>query len=118
LPNAFTFASPVASDLYSRLKAALVPLGPFREEVKKTSIHLSRNSAFLGVHPRKEHLLVTIKSDKATKSRRVVKAEQVSANRWHLEVKIAAASEIDKEFLDWARHAYELCGEKVSTKER
>jgi len=118
MPNALASASPLASDLYSKLKAALVPLGGFREEVKKTSIHLARNSAFLGVHPRKEHLLVTIKSDRATKSRRIVKAEQVSANRWHLEVKIAAPSEIDNEFLGWARHAYELCGEKVPTKER
>ena len=48
MPNALTSASPLASDLYSKLKAALVPLGAFREEVKKTSIHLARNSAFLG----------------------------------------------------------------------
>ena len=116
MPDALVSASPVACALYAKLKAALAPLGPYREEVKKTSIHLARYSAFLGVHPRKEHLLVTIKSDKATKSRRIIKTEQVSANRWHLEVKIGEPSEIDKEFLGWARHAYDLCGEKVPTK--
>ena len=118
MSDALSSASPIASDLYTRLKAALIPLGAFREEVKKTSIHLTRNSAFLGVHPRKEHLLITIKSDKPAKNRRIVKSEQVSANRWHLEVKIAAASEIDKEFLVWARQAYELCGERVHVTER
>jgi len=116
MPDALTSASPLAADLYSKLKAALVALGSFREEVKKTSIHLTRNSAFLGVHPRKDHLLVTIKSDTAMKSKRVIKAEQVSANRWHLDVKIADPSEINKEFLKWACHAYELCGEKMPTR--
>lgn len=116
MSDALTSASPVASGLYAKLKAALAPLGACREEVKKTSIHLPRHSAFVGVHPRKEHLLVTIKSDKAIKSRRIVKTEQVSANRWHLEVKIGAPSEIDKEFLGWARRAYDLCGEKGASK--
>lgn len=113
MPDALASASPIASDLYAKLKAALAPFGPYREEIKKTSIHLARHSAFLGVHPRKEYLLVTIKSDKAIKGRRIVKTEQVSANRWHLEVRIGAPSEIDKEFLGWARHAYNLCGEKT-----
>ena len=39
----------------------------------------------------------------------VFKAEQVSKNRWHLEVKIASAEDIDPELLAWLRHAYELC---------
>jgi len=113
MPDAFTSASPIASDLYARLKSALARFGSYREEIKKTSVHLARRSAFLGVHPRKEHLLVTIKSDKAIRSRLIVKSEQVSANRWHLEVKIGAPSEIDREFLGWARRAYDLCGEKA-----
>jgi hypothetical protein len=114
VPDALTSASPIARELYARLIAAIAPIGTWREEVKKTSIHLARSSAFLGVHPRKEHLLVTVKSDKAIKNRRIVKAEQVSANRWHLELKIAAPSEIDKEFLTWVRHAYELGGERAA----
>lgn len=111
MPDAITSASPIARELYARLLAAIAPIGSYREEVKKTSIHLARSSAFLGVHPRKEHLLVTVKSDNAIKNRRIVKSEQVSANRWHCEVKIAAPAEIDKEFLSWVRLAYELCGD-------
>ena len=56
MSDALASASPIASDLYVKLKAALAPFGTYREEVKKTSIHLARNSAFLGVHPRNAHI--------------------------------------------------------------
>jgi hypothetical protein len=39
--------------LYTDLLTAIKPIGPFREEIKKASIHLVRGSAFAGVHPRK-----------------------------------------------------------------
>ena len=48
------------AELYKKLLKAIGPLGAFREDVKKTSIHLVRGSAFAGVHPRKQHLLLTI----------------------------------------------------------
>ena len=108
-PNALSSASPVARELYQELLRALKPLGSFKEEVKKTSIHLARNSAFAGVHPRKEHLLLTIKAAKPIRNKRIVKSEQVSKSRWHEEVKLAAAGDIDAELLGWLRDAYELC---------
>jgi hypothetical protein len=80
------------------------PLAPFR-----TSIHLVRSSAFAGVHPRKAHLLLTVKAAAPIPSGRIVKTEQVSANRWHLDVKLAVAGDIDAELLAWLRAAYELC---------
>src|SRR5450756_246736 len=76
---------------------ALAPLGAFEAEVKKTSIHLVRSSAFAGVHPRKQFLLVPIKAAAPIPSGRIVKTEQVSANRWHLDVKVAGAGDIDAE---------------------
>jgi hypothetical protein len=33
----------------------------------------------------------------------------VSKNRWHLEVKLAARSDIDGELLSWIGAAYSLC---------
>jgi hypothetical protein len=99
----------VSRQLYLGLLAAIKPLGEFREEVKKTSIHLVRGSAFAGVHPRKNALMLTIKADQPIKSARVAKAEQVSKNRWHLDVKLAASSDIDRELLAWLRQAYEIC---------
>jgi len=108
--NALSGASPAALRLYRELLTALKPIGPFREEVKKTSIHLVRNSAFAGVHPRKEYLMLTVKAEKPLRSPRVAKAERVSKSRWHLDIKLAAAEEIDAELLGWLRAAYELCG--------
>jgi hypothetical protein len=54
-----------------------------------------RSSAFAGVHPRKAHLPLTAKA--------AVKTEQVSANRWHLDVKLAVPGDLDAELLAWLR---------------
>jgi len=107
--NCLSLAGAASRQLYEKLLAAVKPLGPFREEVKKTSIHLVSGSAFLGVHPRKQHLMITIKADKPVQSARVVKAEQVSKCRWHLDVKIAGSADIDAELRGWLRAAYDLC---------
>jgi hypothetical protein len=106
--NALTAASPTSLAIYKQLLAKLAPFGPFREEIKKTSIHLARKSAFAGVHPRSQHLLLTIKAEKPIRSPRVTKAEQVSKSRWHLDVKLSNLEEIDGELLSWLRQAYDL----------
>lgn len=107
--NVLTTASPTSRAIYKQLLAAIKPIGPYREEIKKTSIHLVRKSAFAGVHPRSQHLLLTIKSENPIPSPRVTKAEQVSRNRWHLDVKLSNIEEIDHELLGWLRQAYDLC---------
>src|ERR1700752_4013095 len=108
-PNALSLASPETHRLYVHLCDELRRIGPFEEEIKKTSIHLARRSAFVGVHPRNSSLLITIKSEQPIRSPRVEKAEQVSRSRWHCEVKLSSAAEIDPEFLGWAKAAYDLC---------
>jgi hypothetical protein len=105
--NALGLAGPVALELYKMLLAAAKKIGPFREEVKKTYIHLVRTSAFVGVHPRKQHLLLTIKAATPIRSARIAKSEQVSKSRWHLDIKIASAADLDGELLGWLRAAYE-----------
>ena len=107
--DALSSASPVALALYEELLHAIAPFGAFQAEVKKTSIHLVRSSAFAGVHPRKHHLLLTIKAAAPIPSGRIVKTEQVSANRWHLDVKVAVAGDIDAELLGWLQEAYQMC---------
>jgi len=94
--------------LYRELLSALGPIGPFREDVKKTSIHFVRGSAFAGVQLRKQHLLLTLKAASRIKNPRISKAEQVSKNRWHLEVKLTDPKEIDAELLRWLQGAYDL----------
>jgi len=107
--DALEVAGPVSRQLYKVLLDAIHPIGVFREEVKKTSVHLVRGSAFAGVHPRKQHLLLTIKAKEPIQSARILKTEQVSKNRWHLEVKLASEKDIDGELLGWLRQAYDLC---------
>jgi len=107
--DALSNAGPVSRELYKELLTALKPIGSFRTEVKKTSIHLVRKSAFAGVHPRKAHLLLTVKADQPIRSPRIAKSEQISKNRWHLEIKIAEAGDINAELLKWLRTAYDLC---------
>jgi hypothetical protein len=78
------------------LLTALRPLGPFQQEVKKTSIHLVRGgSAVAGGHP-------------PPRSSRISKTEQVSKNRSHLDLKLTTPEEIDAELLGWLREAYDL----------
>jgi hypothetical protein len=107
--NALAAASPEAALLYQRLRAALQPFGPFQEEVKKTSVHLVRKSAFVGVHFRRNHIQLTIKATGPIDSPRIVQTEQVSKNRWHCEVKVTSEADVDRELLAWAKTAYELC---------
>jgi hypothetical protein len=106
--DALSLASPATLRLYQELLARIRPMGPFREEIKKTSIHLICGVAFVGVHPRKQHVLVTIRSAKPIQSARIARGERVSKSRWHLDVKLAGSQETDEELLGWLRRAYEL----------
>jgi hypothetical protein len=107
--DALSSASPVARALYEELLRAIVPFGAFEIEVKKSSIHLVRSSAFAGVHPRKQYLLLTIKAAAPIPSGRIAKTEQVSTNRWQLDVKVSITGDFDAELMGWVREAYEIC---------
>src|SRR5215216_7983526 len=85
----FVNKDPVVRTLYDQLVLLLRTFGPIEEDPKKTSIHLNRKSALAGVETRKDCLLLNIKSDHSIQSPRVVKAEQVSAKRFHHKVRIS-----------------------------
>ena len=104
----FTKSSDAVSAIYRALLDASRALGPVREEPKKTSIHLVRDSAFAGIATRKEALILTLKAERPIKSRRVHRAEQASAHRWHLEIRLTEPSEVDAELRGWLAQAYEL----------
>lgn len=107
--NALSSASVEAMRLYAALLALVRTLGTYQEEPKKTSVHLTNKSAFMGVQFRRTYLLLTLKAESPIESPRVVKAEQVSKNRWHCEVKLGEESEIDDALRVWIRAAYQLC---------
>ncbi len=94
--------------VFETLCARLQEIGPFQIEEKKTSLHIkAARAAFLGVHPRRTGLRINIVLAEGLTSGRVVKSEQVSANRWHNEVDVKDSSDVDTELTGWIRQAYE-----------
>lgn len=89
-------ATPAALALYRALLDAVIPIGPFREDVKKTSVDLVRGTAFASIHFRREYLTVRIKSPAGIE-----------------EVAITNAATLDSELVGWLRAAYELCGVRL-----
>ena len=106
----FDKRTPAVEATYKAILKAARSLGPVREEAKKTSIHLVRKTAFAGVATRKTALILTLKSASDLRNSRIAKREQASANRWHLEVRLVAPEEVDKELVTWLKNAYELAG--------
>ena len=104
----FERRDPVVARIYDRLLRAVRGFGPVTEDPKKTSIHWNRASAFAGIATRQNSIVLTIKAEAALRSPRVHKAEQTSAKRWHLQVKLTSPDDVDAELLAWLRTAYEL----------
>ena len=95
---------------YRRVLDAARTLGPVAEEAKKTSIHLVRRTAFAGVATRRSALILTLKSASDIRSPRIEKRQQTSANRWHVDIRLTAPSQVDRQLTAWLRAAYELAG--------
>jgi hypothetical protein len=106
----FTKKDPAVRATYGRVLEAARALGPVTEDAKNTSIHLVRRTAFAGVVTRRSSLILTLKSATDIRSPRVEKREQTSANRWHVEVRLGAPAEVDRQLMTWLRAAYELAG--------
>ena len=104
----FEKSSPSVRDTYKSILKAARELGSVHEEPKKTSIHLVRKSAFAGIATRKDALILTLKSDRAVKSERIRRREQVSSHRWHVEIRLESPAEVDSEIRDLLRAAYDI----------
>jgi hypothetical protein len=102
--------TPAQRAIYKHLLAAARTIGPFRVDPKRTSIHLTRQSAFAGIATRKDALVVTIKSPRDIQSPRICKRERTSANRWHLEIRLESPTDIDRELKAWLGDAMALSG--------
>jgi len=104
----FVGKAPEVRAIYDRLCKTVSTFGPWEEDPKKTSIHLNRKTAFAGVATRKGALVLTVKATRKLSGPRVFKAEQASARRWHIEVKLAKPSDLDAEVIAWLRESYEM----------
>jgi hypothetical protein len=96
--------------IYDAVLRAAHSIGNFVEDPKKTSIHLNRRSAFAGITTRRDHLVLTLKAASDIEDSRISKREQVSANRWHHQLKLAAPREVDQQVIEWLRAAYDISG--------
>jgi Domain of unknown function (DUF5655) len=67
-----------------------------------------RHTAFAGIATRRNVLILTLKSERRVASRRVHKAERMSANRWYFETRLAAPVDVDAEVRAWLARAYNL----------
>src|SRR4030095_1419408 len=104
----FAKSDPEVQLTYRRILEAARAFGPVAEEPKKTSIHLVARTAFAGVATRRSARILTLKSSKDIRSPRIEKREQVSAHRWHVEIRLAKPSDVDRQLTTWLSAAYEL----------
>jgi hypothetical protein len=100
----------VVKSIYDRILTGSRKFGPVIEEPKKTSIHPVNKSTFAGVVTRKNALILNIKSATPIKYERFARSEQVSAGRFHQEVKLTSPDEVDALLLGWLQEAYTLSG--------
>ncbi len=107
----FANREPVVREVYDRLTRSLEKIGPYEADPKTTSIHLVRTTAFAGAHPKKAWLDLTIRTDKPLKGPRIRAQRQVSKNRWHQDVRLAAPKDVDGEVIGWLKDAYALASD-------
>jgi hypothetical protein len=99
---------PKVARVYERLIRELQQFGPVRIEPKKTSIHLINRFGFAGVYTRKEYINLEVHLNYQLNGKRISKAEQASANRFHHTIKLSDPEDIDAELLGWLKQAYDL----------
>ena len=98
----------VVREIYDALLKILKNRGPIVEAAHKTSIHLIRATTLAGVVTRKNCLILTLKSDHMLTSPRIGKTEKVSANRYHLKLKLKSPLDVNLQLVGWLNHAYML----------
>ena len=107
IPELFS-KTPETAEAYEELIAFARSLGSVTIEEKKTCVHVvAGKAAFLGVHPRKAGLRLTIVLSRPIDSKRIVKCEKASAKRFHIEVDVPAVKGLDKELKSLISEAYQ-----------
>src|SRR5437868_1191619 len=75
---------------------------------KGTCVHLNHRTACAGLHPRRNALLLNLRSKAPIESPRIRKVERVSANRCHNELLVESVDAIDDELMGWIAEAHAL----------
>ena len=105
VPSIFS-KNDLSEQAYVQLMDVLSKLDGIAIEEKKTCVHVvAGKAAFLGVHPRKSGLRLTIKLDRRLPE--AVKSEQASKFRFHNEVDVSPGG-FDAAVSGWIEEAYHL----------
>src|SRR4029079_13809677 len=104
----FERSEPQVHAVYDKIVQTARACGPAGEDPKKTSIHLTRRTAFAGIATRKTAIILTLKVPTDIKHARIIKHEQASAHRWHLNVKLEHPRDVDATVVAWITQAYGL----------
>jgi hypothetical protein len=99
-------------DLQRELMKVLNSFGTYTTEQKKNSVHVVRDRAFVGIHPKKSYLGVNVVLDHSTASPPASKVDRVSANRFHHYYKITSKQQLNSSFTELLKEAYDLAQPK------
>jgi hypothetical protein len=106
----FARSEPKVRALATALIERALALPDVAVDPKGSCIHLNRRTAFAGLHPRKNALLLNLRSSAPIESARIRKVEKVSANRYHNEMLVESAEALDDELIGWIADAHALAG--------
>ena len=95
-------------ELHQNLIRMLDSIGKYKTETKKDSIHIFRERAFVGIHPKKSYLGVNFVLNRADATPPASKVEKVSANRFHHYYKITGKLGLSRSFARLLKEAYDL----------
>lgn len=104
----FVRSEPEVRALVRALIAHALTLPGVAVDPKGTCLHLNHRVAFAGLHPRRNALLLNLRTAAAIESPRIRRLERASANRYHNEMLVAAVDEIDDELMGWIAAAHAL----------
>lgn len=95
-------------EIYHKIIDILDSIGEYEIEAKKTSIHIKRKSAFLGINPKKKWIDINIVTDHPLEYEKITKVEQVSKHRFHNNLRMMDSSELNSDVTVLIREAYHL----------
>jgi hypothetical protein len=98
-------AKPLYKDLTEKMKKKV---GPFRVDSVHCCIHFVTSFTFAAVYIMKDKIRVSFASNHKLKSRRIMRSEYISANRYTNCVDVKDKREIDIELLAWIKEAYNI----------
>jgi len=106
----FERSEPHVREIVATLIERALALPGTAVDPKGTCLHLNRRTAFAGLHPRRNALLLNLRSSAPIESARIRKVERASANRYHNELLVESADAIDGELMGWIAEAHALAG--------